>query len=140
MVALTRSGGVQTSVLADENQTAPVFLFPDVESATAFSQWAPLNFNEMQAEGGRHESRHGRLKSLASYQAGRQVILNLGFSTGDAQGMNMIVKATDAVCRWVEKSYPGARYLLFSGMCSEKRASGFVLTRGKGKRVTAGAC
>jgi hydroxymethylglutaryl-CoA reductase (NADPH) len=66
------------------------------------------------------------------------VILNFGFSTGDAQGMNMIVKATDAICRWAEENYSGAKYFLFSGMCSEKRASGFVMTRGKGKRVTAG--
>src|SRR5262249_29285335 len=83
-------------------------------------------------------TRHGRLKNITCYQAGRQVLLNLGFSTGDAQGMNMIVKATDAICQWVQKNYQGARYLLFSGLCSEKRASGFLLTRGKGKRVTAG--
>ncbi|HWP86151.1 MAG TPA: hydroxymethylglutaryl-CoA reductase, partial [Terriglobia bacterium] len=83
--------------------------------------------------------RHGRLKSLQCYQVGRQVILNLGFETGDAQGMNMIAKAADAVGRWIEQHYRGAQFLLFSGLCSEKRASGFVLTRGKGKRVTAGA-
>jgi hydroxymethylglutaryl-CoA reductase (NADPH) len=85
-------------------------------------------------------TRHGRLNNLKCYQLGRQVIVNLGFSTGDAQGMNMIVKATDAVCRWVRDHYaPGCTYFLFSGMCSEKRPSGFVVTRGKGKRVTAGA-
>jgi hydroxymethylglutaryl-CoA reductase (NADPH) len=137
MVALTRSGGVQVAVLADENQTAPAFLFPDIESAAAFACWAPLHLDEMRAQAGA-TTRHGRLESLACYQAGRQVILNFGFSTGDAQGMNMIVKATGAVCRWIEESYAGARYLLFSGMCSEKRASGFLMTRGKGKRVTAG--
>src|SRR5258708_4820874 len=53
--------------------------------------------------------------------------------------MNMIVKATDALCRWVQRNYRVSSYFLFSGLCSEKRASGFVLTRGKGKRVTAGA-
>jgi hydroxymethylglutaryl-CoA reductase (NADPH) len=53
--------------------------------------------------------------------------------------MNMIVRATDAICRWVEQNYPIANYFLFSGMCSEKRSSGFLMTRGKGKRVVAGA-
>jgi hydroxymethylglutaryl-CoA reductase (NADPH) len=67
------------------------------------------------------------------------VIVNLGFETGDAQGMNMIAKAADAVCKWVEKNYRVERRLIFSGLCSEKRASGFIMTRGKGKRVTAGA-
>jgi hydroxymethylglutaryl-CoA reductase (NADPH) len=137
MVALTRSGGVQTALLADENQTAPAFLFPDVDSAARFAQWAPTKLAEMKAAAAT-ATRHGRLERLACYQAGRQVILNLGFWTADAQGMNMIIRATEAVCQWVEASYEGARYLLFSGMCSEKRASGFLLTRGKGKGVTAG--
>jgi hydroxymethylglutaryl-CoA reductase (NADPH) len=137
MVALTHAGGVQTAVLADENQTAPAFLFDDVESAARFQDWAPRQLEEMRAAAA-STTRHGRLKNIACYQAGRQVLVNLGFSTGDAQGMNMIVKATDAICKWVERNYQGARYLLFSGMCSEKRASGFLLTRGKGKRVTAG--
>ena len=53
--------------------------------------------------------------------------------------MNMIVRATDAACHWIQGNYPGTRYFLFSGMCGEKRASGFLMTRGKGKRVTAGA-
>jgi len=138
MVALTRAGGVQTAVLEDENQTAPTFFFEQVQAATDFCQWAPLHLAEMQAEAA-GTTRHGRLRGLKCYQAGRQVILNLGFSTGDAQGMNMIVKATDAVCRWIKKNYPVSSHFLFSGLCSEKRASGFLMTRGKGKRVTAGA-
>src|SRR3954470_7811606 len=137
MVALTRAGGVQTAVLADENQTAPTFFFPDVETATRFHRWAPEQLVEMQEIAAGH-TRHGRLRNIACYQLGRQVLVNLGFSTGDAQGMNMIVKATDAICRWIERTYEGTSYFLFSGLCSEKRASGFLLTRGKGKRVTAG--
>jgi hydroxymethylglutaryl-CoA reductase (NADPH) len=136
-VALTHSGGVQTAVLADENQTAPAFRFPDIESASRFCEWVPTQFHELQAAAA-NTTRHGLLKNVACYQAGRQVILNLGFFTGDAQGMNMIVKATDAVCRWIESRYDGARYFLFSGMCSEKRASGFLMSRGKGKWVIAG--
>jgi hydroxymethylglutaryl-CoA reductase (NADPH) len=138
MVALTRAGGVQTAVLNDENQTAPAFLFPDIETAARFCAWIPQQLDRLQMEAAA-TTRHGRLNNIACYQCGREVIVNLGFSTGDAQGMNMIVKATDAICRSVERSFAGARYLLFSGMCSEKRASGFVMTRGKGKRVTAGA-
>jgi hydroxymethylglutaryl-CoA reductase (NADPH) len=136
-VALTHSGGVQAAVLADENQTAPVFVFPDVDSARRFSEWVPSQFSELQAEAA-STTRHGLLKNMACFQAGRQVILNLGFYTGDAQGMNMIVKGTDAICRWLADKHDGARYFLFSGMCSEKRASGFVMSRGKGKRAVAG--
>jgi hydroxymethylglutaryl-CoA reductase (NADPH) len=53
--------------------------------------------------------------------------------------MNLLVKATDAACKWIQRSFPIVSYFVFSGMSSEKRPSGFLLTRGKGKRVTAGA-
>ena len=134
MVALTRAGGVQTALLADENQIVPTFFFPDVASAAAFSEWIPGQFEHLRIAA-ESTTRHGKLTDVKCYQVGRQVLVNLGFSTGDAQGMNMIVKATDAVCRWVQRNYEGASYFLFSGLCSEKRASGFLMTRGKGKRA-----
>ena len=138
MVALTRAGGVQTALLEDENQIAPTFFFEDVHSARAFSEWAPQHLAEMQAVAAT-TTRHGKLTGVKCYQIGRQVLANFGFSTGDAQGMNMIVKSADAVCSWIQSHFPISRYLIFSGLCSEKRPSGFVMTRGKGKRVTAGA-
>lgn len=138
MVALSSVGGVQAAVLEDENHIAPSFFFPDVASARVFVDWANTHVEEMRTQAATTTT-HGRLNRLQCYQVGRQVIVSLGFHTGDAQGMNMIAKSADAVCRWVRENYTGAECLLFSGMSSEKRASGFVLTRGKGKRVTAGA-
>jgi hydroxymethylglutaryl-CoA reductase (NADPH) len=138
MVALTRAGGVQTALLADENQIVPTFFFPDVASAAAFSHWIPGQFEHLRAAA-ESTTRHGKLNDVKCYQVGRQVLVNFGYFTGDAQGMNMLVKATDAACQWVQKSFPISSYFVFSGMSSEKRPSGFLLTRGKGKRVTAGA-
>lgn len=138
MVALSKSGGVQVSVQADENQISPTFFFADVHAARDFAEWLPAQLPHLQ-EAAQSTTRHGKLTGLHCYQLGRQVIVNLGYATGDAQGMNMIVKATEQACRWVERNYPDIRYFIFSGMCSEKRPSGYLLTRGKGKRVTAGA-
>jgi hydroxymethylglutaryl-CoA reductase (NADPH) len=138
MVAMTRSGGVQTAILADENQIVPTFFFEDVSSAAAFSAWIPQNIDQIR-EVAQTTTRHGKLTDLKCYQTGRQVLLNFGYFTGDAQGMNMLVKATDHACKWIKANYPISSYFVFSGMCSEKRPSGFLLTRGKGKRVTAGA-
>ena len=138
MVALTKAGGVQTALLADENQTAPTFFFASVTPAAAFPAWVEANLAEMQKVAA-STTRHGKLINVKCYQVGRQVIVNFGFRTADAQGMNMIVRATDAVCQWIGENYAISSYFLFSGMCSEKRGSGFLLTRGKGKRVTAGA-
>ena len=138
MVALTKAGGVQTALLTDENRTAPVLFFADIAGAAAFCRWIPEHLAELQAAASKTTS-HGRLQGLECHQSGRQVMLNLRFFTGDAQGMNMIVKATDAVCRWIERSYPIAGYYLFSGLCAEKRVAAILMTHGKGKRVTAGA-
>jgi hydroxymethylglutaryl-CoA reductase (NADPH) len=67
------------------------------------------------------------------------VIVNFCYSTGDAQGMNMIVKATEAACRLVLSRGLARRFYVFSGYSSEKRAAGVLLAGGKGKRVVAGA-
>src|SRR5580698_6720704 len=138
MVALTRAGGVQTAILADENQIVPTFFFPDVASAAAFSEWLPAQIEHLR-EAAEATTRHGKLMDVKSYQVGRQVLVNFGYFTGDAQGMNMLVKATDAACQWIQKNHSISSYFVFSGMSSEKRPSGFLLTRGKGKRVCAGA-
>ena len=138
MVALTRAGGVQTAILVDENQIVPTFFFPDVASAAAFSEWLPPQTENLR-EAAESTTRHGKLTNVTSYQVGRQVLVNFGYFTGDAQGMNMLVKATDAACQWIQKNYEISSYFVFSGMSSEKRPSGFLLTRGKGKRVCAGA-
>lgn len=138
MVALTKAGGVQTAILSDENQTAPSFLFDSVAEARDFPAWVDAHFADIKAVADA-TTRHGKLNNVKCYGAGRQVMVNIGYSTGDAQGMNMIVRATEAVCQWIKANYPIRNYFLFSGLCSEKKPTGFLMTRGKGKRVTAGA-
>jgi hydroxymethylglutaryl-CoA reductase (NADPH) len=138
MVALTRSGGVETRLVADENQISPSFFFQSIADALAFTEWVPDHFSEIKQRA-ESTTRHGKLRNLRCHQVARQVIVSFGFDTGDAQGMNMIVKASDEACRWIVEQFPGASHFQFSGMCSEKRPSGYLLTRGKGKYVTAGA-
>ena len=70
---------------------------------------------------------------------GREVIVNFCYFTADAQGMNMIVKATEHACQWIMRHSGAQRYYLFSGLSTEKRASGSLFAGGKGKKVTAGA-
>jgi hydroxymethylglutaryl-CoA reductase (NADPH) len=138
MAAISHSGGAQALVLEDENQTAPTFFFPTVREAREFALWLPEQ-QELLREECSASTRHGVLTSCRCHQVGRNVIANFGFGTGDAQGMNMIVRATDRLCRRACQEFGSGEFLLFSGMCSEKRASAFLMTRGKGKRATAGA-
>ncbi|HXU31377.1 MAG TPA: hydroxymethylglutaryl-CoA reductase [Thermoanaerobaculia bacterium] len=136
MVAISRAGGATARVLADENRVSPIFRCADVAAAAALVRSLPERFAEL-AAAAEATTRHGRLLRIEPQPFGRKVILHFVFSTGDAHGMNMIVKATDAACRLLAPETEG--YFIFSGAESEKHASGSLLAGGKGKRVTAGA-
>ena len=138
MVTLTRAGGAAVRVSRDTNRVCPVFLFPDVASAHELGPFLADHLDEIRAEA-EATTRHGRLVALEWTPVGREVIVAFTFSTGDAHGMNMIVKAADRSCRWIAERSGALRYLVFSGAESEKRASGALFAGGKGKRVVAGA-
>jgi hydroxymethylglutaryl-CoA reductase (NADPH) len=138
MVALSRAGGASTRVYMDENRVSPVFLFQDVSDAHDFVQQISQRFDTIrqQAEA---TTRHGELLRVECYPIGREVIVNFCYFTADAQGMNMIVKATERASQWILAQGLAPRFKVFSGLSSEKRASGFLLAGGKGKTVVAGA-
>ncbi len=138
MVALTYAGGVTTRVRRDENRISPSFFLADVAEAAAFETWVAENTPAIRARA-ESTTRHGRLLSLRCRPAGRQVVVDFCYSTGDASGMNMVSKATDHACRWIVEASPARSFHLFSGAESEKRASPDLLSGGKGKQVTAGA-
>lgn len=138
MVALTRSGGATARVQHDGNVVAPVFFLPSVAEADAFATWIVDQIDALRAEA-ESTTRHGRLLSIVPVVVGRQVMVQFHYHTGDAQGMNMIVKATDRAAAWIVAQGRAPRYNVFSGLSSEKRASGFLMGGGKGKHVVAGA-
>jgi len=138
MAALTRAGGVTTRVHLDENRVAPIFFFDDLADASDFAQRLPEDFEAIRTAA-EATTRHGKLLRLQCHPIGRQVIVNFSYRTVDAQGMNMIVKATEQACQWIVDHRQARGYYMFSGFSSEKRASGSLLVGGKGKYVTAGA-
>jgi hydroxymethylglutaryl-CoA reductase (NADPH) len=138
MVALTRAGGATTRVYTDENRVSPVFLFESVDRAHEFAITLPGQFEAIRGEA-ESTTRHGKLQRIECHALGREAIVNFCYFTGDAHGMNMIVKATDHACRWIMDHCDALHYYVFSGFSSEKRASGSLLAGGKGKKVTAGA-
>jgi len=137
-VTVTRAGGAVTRLYADENRVAPVFLFEDITEAYRFARDLDslLPALREQAEA---TTRHGRLLRLEIHPVGRQVMVHFCFSTGDAHGMNMIVRATERACEWLVAQGHARRYYIFSGLDAEKHASASLLTGGKGKKVVAGA-
>jgi hydroxymethylglutaryl-CoA reductase (NADPH) len=138
MALLSRAGGVDARVHVDENCVAPTFFFQDVVAAYAFMSRLQVHFGEIRSEA-EATTTHGKLLRLEPQVEGRNVVVRFHYHTGDAHGMNMIVKATDRACSWIAGHLGPAGYHIFSGFESEKRASGGLLTAGKGKKVTAGA-
>jgi hydroxymethylglutaryl-CoA reductase (NADPH) len=138
MVTLTRAGGVSVRVHMDENRVSPVFLFEDVAEAHEFAQNLLNHFESVRAEA-ESTTQHGKLLRIECQPIGREMIVNFCYFTSDAQGMNMIVKATDRACRWILNHSRARGFYIFSGLCSEKRATGCLFSGGKGKKVTAGA-
>jgi hydroxymethylglutaryl-CoA reductase (NADPH) len=135
---LTRAGGVATRIHQDENRIAPIFCFDNVLDAFEFAQSVTDDFDAIR-EAAESTTRHGKLVRLECHPVGREVIVNFSYTTADAHGMNMIVKATEQACQRIMARSKARRFHLFSGFSSEKRASGSLLAGGKGKRVTAGA-
>ncbi len=138
MVALTRAGGATARVYLDENRVSPIFHFAGVAEAHDFSRRLPDHLLEIR-RAAESTTGHGKLLRLDCLPVGHKVIVDFSYFTADAQGMNMIVKATDAACRYIRDHVGGERYYIFSGYNSEKRASGSLLRGGKGKKVVAGA-
>ena len=138
MATLTRAGGVKTRIHTDENRVSPVFLFDDIAAAADFAATLDEKLEPIRAEA-ESSTRHGKLLRLECHPIGRQVIVSLCFSTGDAHGMNMIVQATDRACGWIMANTLARHYHLFGGLESEKRPTALLLLGGKGKKVTAGA-
>jgi hydroxymethylglutaryl-CoA reductase (NADPH) len=138
MAALTRAGGVTARMHVDENRVAPIFCFDTVSDAYDFAQSVPDDFHAIQ-EAAESTTHHGKLLRLECHPIGREVIVNFSYTTADAHGMNMIVKATEQACQRIMTHSKARQFHLFSGFSSEKRASGSLLSGGKGKKVTAGA-
>jgi hydroxymethylglutaryl-CoA reductase (NADPH) len=138
MAALARAGGATARIHRDENLVSPIFSFDHVGDAHDFARGLDEEFDSIRAEA-EATTRHGQLLRLECHPVGRDCIVNFCYHTADAQGMNMIVKATEAACRWILPRSRARRFHVFSGYSSEKRAAGVLLAGGKGKRVVAGA-
>ena len=136
MVAVTRAGGAEACVLQDENRGAPVFSFGDLGEAVAFARAIPALVPELRAaaEG---TTRHGKLLRVEPRVTGRDVMVTFSFSTGDAGGMNMLARATNAACALLAERFAPRSWVLLSGGEGEKRAATDLLGGGKGKSVVA---
>ncbi len=138
MAALARAGGIEVRLERDENCVSPGFACADVGRAAEFVRWIESATGELRTVA-EATTRYGKLLRIAPRQVGRHVVVDFVYSTGDASGMNMAVRATEHACRWAIGRSPAETFEIFSGGESEKRASAALWRGGKGKWAIAGA-
>ena len=137
---LTRlAGGVKTTVVGDNMQRAPVFVFEDARGARRFVDWVVGQLPDIRriAES---TSSVARLKYIDYYLSNKFAYLRFNFTTGDAAGQNMVGRATLAACDWILSRYKEdriSRFFLESNFATDKKASMINIMRSRGKRVTA---
>jgi hydroxymethylglutaryl-CoA reductase (NADPH) len=139
MRLLSESGGVKTTVVDDQMQRAPAFIFDDALAAREFGDWVDQHEHEIRAVA--EETTHsGKLTYIGQYQVGPLRYLRVNYTTGDAAGQNMTGRATLAACEWIKANYPGgAVYVLSGAIDTDKKHSQINMLLTRGKRVVAEA-
>jgi hydroxymethylglutaryl-CoA reductase (NADPH) len=83
-------------------------------------------------------TRHGKLVAVEPELAGRRLVLRLVFTTGDALGINMAARASEACSELVARA-TGASARYVHGEDVEKRANARALHGGRGRSVVCDA-
>jgi len=138
---LNLSGGVKCTVVGDNMQRAPVFVFKDARGGRKFVNWVNANTHKIKEEA-EATSSIARLKHIDYYLSNKFAYLRFNFLTGDAAGQNMVGRATFAACSWILEHYPQGEitnFYLESNLATDKKASQINIMRTRGKRVTAEA-
>jgi hydroxymethylglutaryl-CoA reductase (NADPH) len=139
MRLLSESGGVKTTVVDDQMQRAPVFIFDDALQAREFGDWVDAHCDEIRAAA-EETTRSGELTYIGHYQVGPLRYLRVNYTTGDAAGQNMTGKATYAACEWIKANHPDSpAYVLSGAIDTDKKHSQINMLLTRGKRVVAEA-
>lgn len=141
MKLLQAAGGALCTVVGDQMQRAPVFVFENARGGRRFVDWvvAQLDSIRQVAEA---TSSVAHLKHIDYMLSNRFAYLRFNFTTGDAAGQNMVGRATLAACNWILQHYEAGqiqRFFLESNFATDKKASMINTMRTRGKRVTAEA-
>jgi len=137
--AASSSGGVYVRILDDKITRAPVFKVPTIDKALEFVKWIEENFSEIKKVF-ESTTKYGKLRNVVPFIVGRTVFLRFEAPSGDAMGMNMIVKAVDEVVKYIRSNLNYVSLVSISGnLCTDKKPTGVNWVMGRGKTVTAEA-
>uniref|UniRef100_A0A182PEH4 3-hydroxy-3-methylglutaryl coenzyme A reductase n=1 Tax=Anopheles epiroticus TaxID=199890 RepID=A0A182PEH4_9DIPT len=127
-----------TSFCEDVGMTrAPCVRFPNVLRAAQAKRWmeSEENFNRIK-QAFDSTSRYARLQDLHIAIDGPVLYVRFRAFTGDAMGMNMLSKGTEAALRDIQIEFPEMDVISLSGnVCSDKKPAAINWIKGRGKRV-----
>lgn len=133
--AITACGGANVRIFKDEMTRAPVFKTNDITGAKKLIDWVYANFPRLK-EKAEETTQFGKLLSVETFVAGRNVFLRFSYSTGDAMGMNMVTIATDAAVDLILSENDVELVALSGNMCSDKKPAAINIVKGRGKTVS----
>eukprot|EP01100_Stratorugosa_tubuloviscum_P000111 TRINITY_DN1023_c0_g3_i2.p1 TRINITY_DN1023_c0_g3~~TRINITY_DN1023_c0_g3_i2.p1 ORF type:complete len:529 (-),score=295.28 TRINITY_DN1023_c0_g3_i2:128-1714(-) len=136
--AITESGGVTSVLLQDGITRAPALRFDSVVRANQLKQWIENEQNfEILIKTFNGTSRFGKLQSIKTTIAGRNIYLRFKCNSGDAMGMNMVSKGVDRVIETLRNEFPDLELVSLSGnLCTDKKPSAINWLEGRGKSVS----
>ena len=135
MRLLAAGGGARARVLAEGLTQNPILVYKDAAEAARAAELVWKYFDELEVIV-RRITRHGKLVAVRPEPIGRRLVLSLGFTTGDAIGINMAAHAADLVSAEVAaRTGAIARYV--HGQDVEKRANARAFVEGRGRRAVA---
>ncbi|KAK8395425.1 hypothetical protein O3P69_006222 [Scylla paramamosain] len=137
LVASTNRGcralvnGVKSQIIRDGMTRAPSVRLPSATQATEVYMWLRKRENfAIIKEGFDSTSRYARLQDLHVGIAGRLLYMRFVAHTGDAMGMNMVSKGTEAGLKALKKFFPEMEVLSMSGnYCVDKKPSAINWTQ-----------
>ena len=139
MKVIHESGGAKCTVVGDNMQRAPVFIFDDARGARRLADWLNEHLDDIRGVCAESDP-FVHLKYIDYYLSNRFCFTRFNFTTGDAAGMNMVGKATFAACNWILQNFRDAEirdFFLEANFATDKKASQINTMRTRGKRVTA---
>lgn len=139
--ALSTNGGVRTQLVADGMTRGPVVRLPDIRRAAEVMAWLeePINL-ELLKKSFNATSRFARLQKIRCQIAGRHLFIRFVAKTGDAMGMNMVSKGTEAAVKVIQSHFNDLTVVSLSGnFCTDKKPAAVNWLDGRGKSVVSEA-
>lgn len=131
------AGGLEITVESTGMTRAPLLECESLSQKRAVEDYCRQEFPALQSAVAT-TSNHAKLIEVLPYSLGRYLWLRCRYHTGEAMGMNMVSKASAAVCAQLTAKFPTLKLIALSGnLCSDKKPAHINLETGRGEQVTA---